>query len=84
MSPDGRTFIYTRANSPARSRRSAGRCSRSASTAPATTRWHRGTRRRHDAIFSPDGTILFRSFEDDESKQSDYWTVRPDGTGLNN
>ena len=32
--------------------------------------------------FSPDGAILFRSFENDDSKQSDYWTVRPDGSGL--
>jgi TolB protein len=30
--------------------------------------------------FSPDGTILFRSYEHDETKQSDYWTVSPDGS----
>ena len=33
-------------------------------------------------VFSPDGTILFRSYEHDEAKQSDYWTVRPDGKDL--
>lgn len=32
--------------------------------------------------FAPDGTILFRSFENDDTKQSDFWTVRPDGTQL--
>jgi len=33
-------------------------------------------------VFSPDGLILFRSFEGDVIKQSDYWNVRPDGKGL--
>jgi TolB protein len=33
-------------------------------------------------VFAPDGTIIFRSYEDVVGKQSDYWTVRPDGTGL--
>jgi TolB protein len=33
--------------------------------------------------FAPDATILFRSFAHDETKQSDFWTVRPDGTQLN-
>ena len=33
--------------------------------------------------FSPDGSkILFRSYEEDESRQSDFWTVHPDGSGL--
>jgi TolB protein len=27
--------------------------------------------------FSPDGVVLFRSYADEESKQSDYWTVEP-------
>jgi hypothetical protein len=33
-------------------------------------------------VFSPDGTILFRSYEHDDTKESDYWTVRPDGKDL--
>ena len=32
--------------------------------------------------FAPDGTILFRSYEDDDTKQSDYWTVRRSGKHL--
>jgi Tol biopolymer transport system component len=30
-------------------------------------------------VFSPDRMILCRSYEHDETKQSDYWTVRPNG-----
>jgi TolB protein len=33
-------------------------------------------------VFSPDGRILFRSFEDDDSRQSDFWTMRHDGRDL--
>ena len=33
-------------------------------------------------VFAPDGTVLFRSFAQDDTKQSDYWTVRPDGKDL--
>jgi TolB protein len=33
-------------------------------------------------VFSPDGTILFRSYEHYETKQSDYCTVRPNGKDL--
>ena len=32
------------------------------------------------AVFSPRGSILFRSFEGDDSGQSDFWTVRLDGS----
>lgn len=32
--------------------------------------------------FSPQGTILFRSYEDQEPEQSNLMTVRPGGTGL--
>jgi TolB protein len=35
------------------------------------------TARREDP-----GLIVFRSFEGDDSEQSDFWTVRSDGTGL--
>jgi Tol biopolymer transport system component len=34
------------------------------------------------AVFSPDGRILFRTYNEVESKQSDFWTVGPDGKGL--
>ena len=33
-------------------------------------------------MFSPDGSILFRSFEGDDGEQSDYWSVRPDGSAM--
>ena len=32
--------------------------------------------------FSPDGVVLFRSYDGDDSRQSDYWTVKPNGDGL--
>jgi Tol biopolymer transport system component len=32
--------------------------------------------------FSPGGRVLFRTFEDDDSRQSNFWTVKPDGSGL--
>ena len=31
---------------------------------------------------SPAGSVLFRSYEDDETRQSQFMTVQPDGTGL--
>ena len=83
VSPDGRTFLYTRQNS--------GRSKPPFGTALFAVRpngegnhqvasWKLGG--GDHAVFSPAGAILFRSFEDDDSKQSDYWTVRPDGSGL--
>lgn len=33
------------------------------------------------AVFAPGGSILFRSFEDDDSRQSNFWTVEPSGDG---
>ena len=81
VSPDGRTVIYTRWNS-ARSKPPFGKGlfavgidgSGNRQVAP----WRLGG--GDHAVFSPDGSILFRSFEDDDSKQSDFWTVRPDGS----
>lgn len=32
--------------------------------------------------FAPNGTILFRSYEGDDSRQSDFWTVRLNGKHL--
>ena len=83
VSPDGRTVIYTRWNS-ARSKPSFGKGlfavgidgSGNRQLAP----WQLGG--GDHAVFSPSGSILFRSFEDDDAKQSDFWTVRPDGSRL--
>jgi hypothetical protein len=33
-------------------------------------------------VFSPDGRILLRSFDDVDSRRSDFWIVRPDGGDL--
>jgi len=32
--------------------------------------------------FSPDGVVLFRSYDGDDARQSDYWTVKPNGEAL--
>jgi Tol biopolymer transport system component len=34
------------------------------------------------ATIAPDGTVLFRSYEDDDTRQSDFWTVNLDGSAL--
>ena len=83
VSPDGRTVIYIRWNSwrskPA-GRQAIYAVNFDGSEDRRLTPWeldggdHPG--------FSPDATILFRSYEHDETKQSDYWTVRPDGKDL--
>ena len=83
VSPDGRTVIYARENS--------GRTTPVYSEAifavgidgshdRRLTPWRLGG--GDHPGFSPDGTILFRSYAENENKQSDYWTVRPDGTDL--
>ena len=83
VSPDGRTVLYMRYNSPL-SRPADGRAlfavdidgSNHHQVAP----WELGG--GDHAGFAPDGTILFRSYEGDDSKQSDFWTVRPSGKHL--
>ena len=83
VSPDGRTVIYKRWNS-WRSKPAEGQgmfvVDIDGSHHHRLTPWKLGG--GDHPGFSPDGTILFRSNEQDESKQSDYWTVRPDGTDL--
>jgi TolB protein len=83
-SRDGRLIAYTRKNAPR-------------ATTPARqalfvvrsdgTNDHRVTpwelRAGDHPEFSPRGTILFRSHDDDGTLQSDLWTVRPDGSNLN-
>ena len=83
VSPDGRTVIYSRWNS-WRSEPPNGQAifvvNRDGSNHRRLTPWRLGG--GDHPGFSPDGTILFRSYEDDDTQQSDFWTVRPDGTDL--
>jgi TolB protein len=83
ISADGRTVVYTHANSwlskpaDAASLYSVGL---DGSANRRITPWKLGGG-DHPA-FSPDGSILFRSYEDQETRQSQFMTVAPDGTGL--
>ena len=83
VSPDGRTVIYRRWNSwrskPA-DRLAIFVVDRDGSNHRRLTPWRLGG--GDHPGFSPDGTVLFRSYEHDETQQSDYWTVRPDGSDL--
>ena len=83
VSADGRTVIYTAQNS-GRSNPAFGMAIFAVGIDGANPHqvasWELGG--GDNPVFSPDGLILFRSFEGDDTKQSDYWNVRPDGTGL--
>ena len=83
VSPDGRTVIYSRWNSwrskPA-DRQVIYAVDRDGSNHRRLTPWELGA--GDHPGFSPDGTIHFRSYANDETAQSDYWTVRPDGKDL--
>jgi Tol biopolymer transport system component len=83
VSPDGEDVLYTRSNS-SQSKPSFGRAlfvvSIDGKHDHRITPWKLGG--GDHPGFAPGGTILFRSYEEDESKQSDFWTVRPDGTDL--
>ena len=83
VSPDGRTVLYTRDNS-VLSEPLLGQAlfavGIDGSDHHQVASWELGG--GDHASFSPEGAILFRSYENNENKQSDYWTVRPDGTGL--
>jgi TolB protein len=83
VSPDGRTVIYVRLNSwrsePA-GRQAIFAVNFDGSGSRRLTPWELDG--GDHPVFSPDGTILFRSYERDDTKQSDYWTVRPDGKDL--
>jgi Tol biopolymer transport system component len=83
-SPDGRTVVYKRWNS-WRTKPVNGQAlyvvNLDGSNNHRVTPWSLGA--GDHPGFSPDGsTILFRSYEEQESRQSDFWTVHPDGTGL--
>jgi TolB protein len=83
VSADARTVVYTRANSwltepsGAASLYTVGI---DGSGNRRITPWSLGGG-DHPA-FSPTGSILFRSYEDQETRQSQFMTVRADGTGL--
>ena len=83
VSADGRTLIYTRSNSwkskPA-GQQAIFAVNFDGSENRRLTPWELGG--GGQPVFSPDATILFRSYEHDETKQSDYWTVRPNGKDL--
>jgi TolB protein len=83
VSPDGRTVIYKHWNS-WRTEPAGGQAifvvGVDGSNHRRLTPWKLGG--GDHPGFAPAGTILFRSYEQDESKQSDYWTVRPDGKRL--
>lgn len=83
-SPDGRTIVYKRWNS-WRTKPVNGQAlyvvDADGSNHHRVTPWRLGA--GDHPVFSPDGSkILFRSFEQQESKQSDFWTVHPEGSGL--
>jgi TolB protein len=83
LSPDGRTVAYNRWNSwrakPA-DRLAIYAVDLDGSDHRRLTPWQLGAG-DHPA-FSPSGTILFRSYANDDTRQSDYWTVRPNGEHL--
>jgi TolB protein len=83
ISPDGRTVIYSRWNSwrsEPPNRQAIFVVNRDGSDHRRLTPWRLGG--GDHPGFAPDGTVLFRSNEHDETKQSDYWTVRQDGKDL--
>jgi TolB protein len=83
VSPDGRSVLYNRYNSP-RSKPAGGRAmfaiDLDGSDHHQVASWELGS--GDHPGFAPDGTILFRSYEGDDSKQSDFWTVRLNGKRL--
>jgi TolB protein len=83
-SPDGHTVVYKRWNS-WRTKPVDGQAlyvvNLDGSNNHRVTPW--SLRAGDHPGFSPDGsTILFRSHEEQETKQSDFWTVHPDGSAL--
>jgi TolB protein len=83
VSPDGRTVLYSRWNSwrstPA-DRQAMYAVALDGANHRRLTPWKLGA--GDHPGFAPDETILFRSYEYDQTRQSNYWTIRPDGTDL--
>ena len=83
VSADGRTVVYTRENS---------WLAKPAFAAALYSVGIDGSRNRRIApfelgggdrpAFSPDGVVFFRSYDGDDARQSDYWSVKPDGKEL--
>lgn len=78
-SPDGRTVIYTPVNA-TKTHHAIFAAGADGSHPHRLTPYALGN--GDGAVFSPAGLILFRSYEEDASRQSDFWTIEPDGTGL--
>jgi Tol biopolymer transport system component len=83
VSPDGRTLLYSRRNSP-RSKppvaNSLFAVGMDGKNDHQVTPWKLGG--GDHANFTPDGAVLFRSYEEDESLQSQLYTVSTDGKQL--
>jgi TolB protein len=83
ISGDGRTLVYTNRNSWLA--KPAGAAALYTVRADGSgnrriTPWKLGG--GDHPVFSPKGTILFRTYEDQETRQSEFMTVRPDGANL--
>ena len=85
LSPDGRTLVYQRWNSP-RTRPANGKALYAVDTGSGRERrltpWD--LMAGDHPVFSPDGTkVLFHSYDENENtRQPDFWTVRPGGSAL--
>ncbi len=84
LSPDGRTVVYKRANSwltkPV-NEQALYAVGFDGSHNRRLTPWK--LEAGDHPVWTPDGsTILFRSLEQHENEQADFWTVRPDGSEL--
>ena len=83
VSPDDRTVVYQRLNS-GRSTPAFGQALFAVDMSGRHERriapWDLGG--GDHAVFSPSGSVLFRSYANDDSRQSDFWTVRPGGGDL--
>jgi Tol biopolymer transport system component len=84
MSPDGRQIVFERFNSPLsrpRLKRALFAMNADGSAVHRVTPWQLQAGDGPD--WAPDGSrILFRSKVDVDDERSQYYTVRPDGTGL--
>jgi Tol biopolymer transport system component len=83
VSPDGRTLLYSRRNSP-RGHPPYGNAmfalDMNGGGHHQVTPWKFGG--GDHAVFAPDGTVMLRSYEEDDTVQSQLYNVRLDGTHL--